>query len=67
MSTHDDPILTAVLSLSSEERSKLADQLLSRLRIAPDGDVDPADAETRIEALRRGDSNLLADITANRT
>ncbi len=59
MSTPNDPVLIAVLSLSPEERSQLADRLLSSLHEETVEEIDPTEAEHRIEALRRGDADLL--------
>jgi hypothetical protein len=61
MSTPDDPVLQAALSLSAQERERLADYLLARLHVHPPqvDEVDSSEAEVRIEALRRGDQETL--------
>ncbi len=59
MTTRNDPVLEAALSLAPEERAKLADHLLACLHFDTDTDLDPTEAEYRIDALRRGDSKLL--------
>ncbi len=61
MHTHNDPVLVAVLSLSPEDRSQLADRLLSSLHDETLNEIDSTEAEHRIEALRRGDAELLDD------
>jgi hypothetical protein len=61
MSPSDDPVLQAALSLSPQERERLADYLLARLHVHPPqvDEVDSSEAEVRIEALRRGDQETL--------
>jgi hypothetical protein len=62
MSESNDPLLAAVLALSPEERVKLADHLLERLQSAAGAEIDPADVEDRIDALRSGDEVRLREV-----
>jgi hypothetical protein len=61
MSQAEDPVLQAALALPPQERERLADYLLARLHVHPPqvDEVDCIEAECRIEALRRGDQELL--------
>jgi hypothetical protein len=65
MSEMNDPILYAVLQLSPEERIKLADHLLEKLQ-AVGAEIDPAEVEDRIEAIRSGDPERLHELQAAR-
>ena len=56
-----DPVLEAAFSLPDEERARLADYLLAHLPSSADSEIDPTEVEYRIEALRRGDSDLLSE------
>jgi hypothetical protein len=62
MSEPNDPILHAVLALSPEERVKLADHLREKLLVAHDAEIDLADVEYRIDALRCGDEQRLRQV-----
>jgi hypothetical protein len=62
MSNPHDPILSAFLALSPEERVKLADHLHEKLLSAGDAEIDPAEVENRIEALRCGDEERLREV-----
>jgi hypothetical protein len=57
-----DPVLSAVLKLSPEERVKLADYLLERLQSAHAVEIDSGEVEDRIEALRSGDTERLHEL-----
>ena len=59
MSGDHDPVVEAALSLSPDERAKLADRLLESLQAEHGADLDPDEVEHRIDALRRGDSAWL--------
>jgi hypothetical protein len=58
----NDPVLSAVLALSPEERVKLADHLLEKLQSAHAFEIDPDEVENRIEALRSGDPERLQEL-----
>lgn len=62
MSAHQDLVVAAVLSLSPEERERLADRLLASLHSETGNEsLDPV-AEHRLDALRRGDSEFLSEL-----
>jgi hypothetical protein len=59
MSDDYDPVVEAALSLTPEERARLADRLLESLQAEHGAELDPDEIEDRIDALRRGDSAWL--------
>jgi hypothetical protein len=61
MSDAFDPVLSAVLALSPEERVQLADHLLEKLQ-SGGAEIDPAELVDRIEVLRSGDPERLQEL-----
>ncbi|MBW3598495.1 MAG: addiction module protein [Planctomycetes bacterium] len=66
MRAKSDPVVEAALSLSPEERARLADRLLESLQAECDDEAEREEVEHRLEALRRGDSAWLESHAAAR-